>query len=165
MKKFLNVHSSNNVCEKVEKCKDCVRLHSNIKQEENGFCYDELVLSYEEYDKLEFEEYKKIILDNLEKHIKDIRSKGIKYNEQLWSIDEECEKNLTSQITMLSFAPTEKVVWFSKSQANELTLDEFRELALTLSQAIANAKMQYYTYKNAIELAQTEEDINAITFE
>lgn len=47
---------------------------------------------------------------------------------------------------------------------NELTIDEFKELALVLSNAIANAKMKYYTYKNAIERAETQEDLDNIVF-
>ena len=133
-----------------------IKVYDAVK----NICYEEEVPYV--YDIVKGKQDK---INELENHISNIRSQGIEYNNQLWSIDEECEKNLTSQITMLSFAPSEKVAWFSKSQANELTLDEFRELALVLSQAIANAKMKYYTYKNAIELAQTEEELNAIIFE
>lgn len=115
-----------------------------------------------EYD---LEAGKKNKLTELETYITNIRSQGVEYKDQLWSIDEDCEKNLTSQITLLSFAPVEKVNWFSKTQVNELTIDEFKELALVLSNAIANAKMKYYTYKNAIERAETEEELEAIIFE
>ncbi len=165
MEKFFNVNSSAEIVEKTQKYKDCVRIRCNIKKVENGYKYDELVLTYDEYNNFTFEDYRKYYLEELERFIFDIRSNGIEYKDQLWSIDEDCEKNLTSQITLLSFAPVEKVSWFSKTQVNELTIEEFKELALVLSNAIANAKMKYYTYKNAIERAETQEDLETIIFE
>lgn len=102
---------------------------------------------------------------DLEIYIQGKRSEGIEWNGQVWSIDEECEKNLTSQITMLSFAPSEQVAWFSKTQVNQLTIDEFEQLALVISNAISQSKLQYYAFKNAIENAETKEALDEIVFE
>lgn len=131
-------------------------------------CYDATTNTY--YDKqvpytYDLDKGKNDRIAELETFINDYRNNGIEWNGQVWAIDKTCEENLTSQITYLSFAPTESVSWFSKSQVNILTIDEFKELALILSSAIANAKMKYYTYKNAIENASSKEELDAIVFE
>lgn len=134
---------------------DTIRVYDAV----NNIYYDKQVPHI--YD---LEKGKADKLAELEVYITSQRASGIEWHDQVWSIDEECEKNLTSQITMLSFAPSEKVVWFSKSQANELAIADFKELALAISNAISQSKVAYYQYKNAIENAESEEELNSIVF-
>lgn len=69
MEKFFNVNSSADVIEKTQKYKDCVRLRNNIRKNENGYVYDELVLTYDEYNNFTFEDYRKYYLEELERFV------------------------------------------------------------------------------------------------
>lgn len=161
---LININKSNQVINKyvddkeIYSTKIVYDLPSDINEYQYSYINGELVRGQQI-------DFKKLKLQELETFINDYRNNGIEWNGQIWAIDKTCEENLTSQITYLSFAPTESVSWFSKSQVNVLTIDEFKELALILSSAIANAKMKYYTYKNAIENASSKEELDAIVFE
>lgn len=167
MIKHYKVHSTAPTINNVNKEKTSVYIKTNIKRLDNCWEYDELILTYEEYNNFSFEDYKKYRLDELEHYINELKETGIEIDEKPFKCDDECKNNLTQCMVGIDFMLP--LTWFTRNgemgTVTFTTKEEFMQFALQLASKLSEIQNKYYAYKYAIENATNEEELNAIVFE
>lgn len=167
MTRHYKVHSTAQTVNNIEKEKTCVYIKTNIKRFDDCWVYNELILSYEEFNNLTFDKFKKYRFEELENFINNIKEQGIEIDGKPFKCDDECKNNLTQCMVGIDFMLP--LTWFTRNgemgTVTFTTKEEFMQFALPLANKLNEIQNKYYTYKYAIENATNEEELNAIVFE
>lgn len=167
MIRHLNVHSTAPTCEAINEEKTNVYIKTNIKKVDEGWIYDELVLSYEEYKDFDFEKFKEYRFEELKNYITKLKNVGAEIDDKWFKCDDECKNNLTQCMVGIDFMLP--LTWFTRNgemgTVTFTTKEEFMQFALQLASKLSEIQNKYYAYKYAIENATNEEELNAIVFE